>query len=265
MEMFSIVSGSSGNCICVGSDNYHVMIDTGLSGKRIEEGLNEYDLTTKDMDGILITHEHSDHIAGLGVVVRKCHIPIYGTHGTIEAIKASKSLGRIDKELFHEIDPKEDFSIGDLNIKAVPISHDAAEPCAYRINNGDKSVAVLTDLGVYNDDIIEAMKGLDVILLEANHDIKMLEVGPYPYPLKMRILGEHGHLSNEASGQLLSELLHDNMKHIFLGHLSNENNYPDLAYETVKSEISLGKSPYKGSDFPIEVALRHKISSKVEI
>ena len=184
LELCSIASGSSGNCICVGSDNHHVLIDAGISGKRIENGLNEVDLKSQDMDGILVTHEHLDHIAGLGVMARRYGLPMYATAGTIEAIKNTPSVGKIDPELFHEIVPQEDFVIGDLTITPIHISHDAADPVAYRIKKGNRTFAVVTDLGNYDDEIVQQLQGLDTLLLEANHDIHMLETGVYPYPLK---------------------------------------------------------------------------------
>lgn len=265
MDFFSVASGSSGNCICLGSDRCHVMIDAGISGKRIEEGMNTYDYTTSDMDGVLITHEHSDHIQGLGVVARKYGLPIYATKGTADAILQSSSVGKIDPALFHVIEAAKTFSIGDLEIYPMSISHDAADPVAYLVSDGRHRVGVVTDLGYYDADIVSHMKGLDALLLEANHDIHMLQVGGYPYPLKQRILGERGHLSNETSGQLLGQILHDGMQHILLGHLSKENNYDELAYETVRLEISLGDNPYRGNDFPIEVAKRDRPSSLIRL
>lgn len=261
MDFFSIRSGSSGNCICVGDSESHVLIDAGISGKKIEEGLNTYDYTSSDVDAILVTHEHIDHIAGLGVMARRHHVPIYATSLTIDAIRNTSSVGKIDESLFHEITPDEEFRIGSLSIKPVSISHDAADPVAYRIESGGKAAGVLTDLGVYDDYIIDSMKKLDCLLLESNHDKKMLEVGPYPYSLKVRIMGERGHLSNDDAGQLLSKLLNDDIKHIFLGHLSHENNYSELALRTVDNEITLSETKYKGNDFPIEVATREKVSS----
>ncbi len=181
----------------------------------------------------------------------------------MQAIQQNKSLGQIDPGLFVEIEAEKDFQIGDLTIHPISVSHDAADPVAYRVNSSDKSVAVLTDLGCFDSHIIESMQNLDAILLEANHDVNMLQVGGYPYQLKMRILGERGHLSNELSGQLLCELLHDNMKYVLLGHLSNENNFPDLALKAVKMEVTLGDNPYKASDFQIEVASRSNISERI--
>jgi phosphoribosyl 1,2-cyclic phosphodiesterase len=209
LELCAIASGSSGNCICVGSDNTHLLIDAGVSGKRIENGLNEIDLKTSEMQGILVTHEHTDHIAGLGVLARRYGIPIFATEKTIDAIVNTKSVGKIEEGLFQAITPGKRFSIGELTINPISISHDAADPVAYKVIHGDKNVAVVTDLGNYNQAIVDELQGLDALLLEANHDIKMLQTGAYPYPLKRRILGDRGHLSNERSGQLLSELLHD--------------------------------------------------------
>lgn len=265
MDFFSVASGSSGNCICLGSDQCHVMIDAGISGKRIEEGMNTYDYTTSDMDGVLITHEHSDHIQGLGVVARKYGLPIYATKGTADTILQSSSVGKIDPSLFHVIEAGKTFFIGNLEIYPMSISHDAADPVAYLVSDGRHRVGVVTDLGYYDADIVSHMEGLDALLLEANHDIHMLQVGAYPYPLKQRILGERGHLSNETSGQLLGQILHDGMQHILLGHLSKENNYDELAYETVRLEISLGDNPYRGNDFPIEVAKRDRPSSLIRL
>ena len=264
MRLCSIASGSSGNCIYVGSEQTHLMIDAGISGKRIEEGLNEVGLKTGEMDGILITHEHADHICGLGVVARKYGIPIYATKGTIEAIQNTKTLGKIDRELFCEIEPDVDFSIGDVTVSPVAVSHDAAQPAAYIVRQEVKSMGVITDLGKYDQYIVERLQGLDVLLLEANHDIHMLQVGNYPYYLKQRILGDRGHLSNELSGQLLGQVLHDGFKTVLLGHLSKENNYEKLAYETVRLEVAMGDNPYKGDDFPIYVAKRDAVSQIIE-
>ncbi len=265
MEMFSIASGSSGNCICVGNDSDHIMIDCGISGKRIEEGMNAMDYATKDMDGILVTHEHADHIAGLGVIARRYGLPIYASKGTIDAIGRIKQVGKIDESLFHEVRANEDFTIGSLIIHPIEISHDAAEPLAFVVRDEKASVGVLTDLGVYNDYIVENMNGMDAVLLEANHDVRMLEAGPYPYHLKRRILGMRGHLSNESSGQLLGRILHDGMKRILLGHLSKENNYEELCLETVGLEVSMGDNPYKAGDFHITVAKRDCASERIVV
>ena len=237
MRLCSIASGSSGNCVYVGSDTTHLLMDVGISGKRIEAGINELDLKMSDIDAIFITHEHADHISGLGVLARKYGIPIYATKGTIK----------------------------DMALYPIRTSHDAAQPVAYRISHDKQKIAVITDLGCYNDYTVECLRDLDVLYLEANHDIHMLQVGPYPYYLKQRILGERGHLSNEAAGKLLSRLLHDRMHAIVLGHLSQENNLPELAYESVRVEVTMSDTPYSGSDFPLYVAKRSEVSQMIEI
>ena len=265
MRFCSIASGSSGNCIYVGSECAHVLVDIGISGKKMEQGLNSLDLTGRDIDGILITHEHSDHIKGLGVIARKYGIPIYATGGTVDAMLRCGSLGKIPEGIFREIREDQAFEIKDLRINPFTIPHDAAQPVGYRLECGESSVGIATDLGKYNDYIIENLQNLDAILLEANHDIRMLQVGKYPYYLKQRILGDRGHLSNENAGRLLCRLLHDNMKAVFLGHLSRENNYEELAYETVCSEVTLGDNPYKSKDFKIQVAKRDFVSEAVTI
>lgn len=264
MNLCSIASGSSGNCIYTGTEKTGILIDAGISAKRIEQGLAQIDRDMKEMKGIFISHEHSDHIKGVGVLARKYHIPIYGTKGTIEAMKGMSSLGKIDEDLYRVIRAGEEIQVDDLLVKPFAISHDAAEPVAYRLECGEKSAAIATDLGFYNEEIVDKLSHLDVLLLESNHDTHMLEVGSYPYPLKRRILGDKGHLSNETAGKLLCRLLHDDLKAVFLGHLSKENNYEELAFETVKLEIALGSEKYQPDDFLIEVAKRDSVSRMME-
>lgn len=275
MRICSIASGSSGNCIYVGSDATHLLVDVGISGKRTEAGLKELDLSMRDIDGIFITHEHADHVAGLGVLGRKYGIPVYATKGTIEAIKNMSSVGEIPEELFCPVCADEKIIIKDLVCNPMKISHDAAEPVAYRISHGRKKVGIITDLGNYNDYTVESLRGMDALLLEANHDVNMLQVGPYPYHLKQRILGDKGHLSNERAGQLLCDLIHDKLQAVVLGHLSKENNLPELAYEAVRVEVSMahirkeewGKkgSDIKAADFPMYVASRSEPSRVIHI
>lgn len=265
MRLCSIASGSSGNCIYIGSEATHLLVDVGISGKRTEEGLHMLGLSGNDIDGILVTHEHSDHINGLGVLARKYDIPVYATRGTIEAMKRIPSLSKLPDELYHEVSEDTRFTIKDLTVDPMHVSHDAAQPVAYRVSYGAKKVAVCTDLGHYTDYTVECLKGMDALLLEANHDVNMLQVGSYPYYLKQRILGDKGHLSNENSGRLLSRILNDHLKAVLLGHLSRENNLPELAYESVRMEITMGDNPYKADDFFIQVARRSEPTPAVEV
>ncbi|MCR4787816.1 MAG: MBL fold metallo-hydrolase [Lachnospiraceae bacterium] len=270
MRITSLASGSSGNCVYVGTDTTHLLVDVGISGKRVLSGIEQLDLSIRDIDGILITHEHTDHIYGLGVISRKFGIPIYTTAKTKEAILNCHSLGPIDECLFNEVKADTKLSIKDIIVNPMKISHDAVDPVAYRFQHGNRRVSVVTDLGKYTDYTVESLKNMDVLFLEANHDVNMLQVGPYPYYLKQRILGDRGHLSNENAGSLLFRILNDNLKAVFLGHLSKENNMPELAYESVRCEVNIKQqnSDYKGigmSDIPMYVAKRDTMSHIVEI
>lgn len=260
MRIKNIASGSSGNATLVESNNHCILIDCGISCKRINEGLAEEGLSLSDVEAVLITHEHIDHVSALGVISRKYNIPIYATKGTAAGISRIGSLGEFDRELFVEIGADRRFQVGDMDITPLGIWHDANEPVCFRIENAGKSFAAVTDLGAYDDYLLDNLKGLDGILLEANHDVKMLEVGPYPYPLKQRILGKYGHLSNESSGRLLAQILHDDIKYIMLGHLSKDNNNRELASLTVETEIALADNEYRPEDFDIRIAMRERPS-----
>lgn len=254
MKLCSIASGSSGNCIYVGSHNTNLLVDAGVSAKRIENGLNGIDILPDTIQGILITHEHSDHIQGLGILARKYHMPIYATYKTIGAIRQIKSLGDIPEELFRAIRPDEAFMINDIEVEPFSTSHDAADPVCYTMQSEGQKVGIATDLGKYDDYIISKLGSSELLLIEANHDVNMLMVGKYPYYLKQRILGDRGHLSNETSADLISKLIHPGLQHISLAHLSKENNYEELAYETVCCELLS-----RGSSFSAQkVSVAHR-------
>ena len=258
MRFCNIASGSSGNCTYIGDEETHLIVDAGISGKRIEAGLNDLELTTKDVTGVLITHEHTDHIGGLPILAKKSGIPIYATEGTIDAISMMPKYAGIPDSLFNVVKADQEFSIGGFEILPVAISHDAAEPVAYRFENSGRRASIATDLGVYDEHIVECMKDSDILMLEANHDVHMLEVGPYPYPLKRRILGEKGHLSNDLCGRLLTELISDRLQQVILGHLSKDNNMEELAYETVRLEVTMSDDNYRWGDFPVCIARRNE-------
>jgi len=262
MELCSIASGSSGNCIYVGTEETHLLVDAGISKKRIEEGLSGIGVNPESLSGILITHEHSDHISGLGVMSRKYHIPIYATAETVHGIFHGSNVGRIQPELFHYIDPEQQFTIGDVEVTAFSIPHDAANPVGYTFSSGGKKIGVATDIGMFNERIVEHLMGVHALLLEANHDVHMLEAGTYPYYLKRRILGERGHLSNENAGILLSRIWSPELRAVYLGHLSKENNYPDLAYEAVRLELKKVHADYE-SYTRLRVAARECASEPV--
>ena len=260
-----LFSGSTGNSTYIEGATGAVLADVGMSCKAVTDALQYVGGEIGKISAVVITHEHIDHIAGIGVMARRHNLPIYATAKTIEAIKNVKSVGKIDDELFHPINAGDEFDIGTLRLKPLHISHDAADPVAYRVDYNGKRMAVITDLGTYDNEIVDELQNLDVLLLEANHDIHMLQTGSYPYPLKQRILGDRGHLSNERSGQLLCELLHDRFKTVMLGHLSKENNYEELAYEAVRLEVTMGDNPYKAEDFPMYVAKRDTVSPAIRV
>ena len=265
MKLTSIASGSSGNCIFVGSDKANLLVDAGISAKRIEQGLKELKVSPSDLDGILITHEHIDHIAGLGVLMRRYKIPVFATPGTIDCIRSNGKLGELDKSLFYAVKADQPFQLKSMVIDPTAIWHDAKDPVCYSIYQNGRKASVATDLGNFDEYVVDKLKNSDILFVEANHDIHMLEVGRYPYPLKQRILGKNGHLSNERCGQLLSKLMCNNLRHIYLGHLSKDNNYPELAYESVKLELMLHGIDLSAKDISMEVARRDSLSTLCEV
>lgn len=263
MKLFSIASGSSGNCIFVGSENTNLLVDAGISAKKIENGLKLIDIHPDTIQGILVTHEHIDHVSGIGVMARRYNIPIYATYETAMQICRMKSLGEIPAKLFRFVKPDQSFSINDINIEPFSISHDAANPVCYTMSADGEKIGIATDLGKYDDYILSKLKDSDLLMIEANHDINMLLVGKYPYYLKQRILGDKGHLSNDTSADLISKLISGKKQHIILAHLSKENNYEELAYETVLCELN--KAGFSLGDFSLRVAHRDVPSDLVVI
>jgi phosphoribosyl 1,2-cyclic phosphodiesterase len=264
MRFQTFSSGSSGNCSYVGSDATHLLFDVGISRKRTQEALNKIGLDFPDLDGIFITHEHSDHIQGLAMILKKYEIPVYATAGTIAAIRRMDKFQDFGEDRFVPVKADEKMVVKDLTVNPMRISHDAADPVGYRIRYGERKVSICTDLGCYTEYTKACLQDSDVLLLEANHDVNMLQVGPYPYHLKQRILSDRGHLSNAASGTLLDSVLNPHMKAIFLGHLSQENNYPDLAFETVRVEINAADDEYEADELPLAVAPRKEASELIE-
>ena len=257
MELASIASGSSGNCIYIGNQSSHFLVDAGISRKRIVEGLAEMEIKPENIDGIFVTHEHVDHISGLGVFLRKYPVTVYATAKTIDRILQTKSLGSMNPDLFTSVTPDQPFTIDGVKVEASSILHDAADPVCYTFQDENSKVGIATDFGTYDDYLVEKMQGCESLLVEANHDLNMLMVGPYPYPLKRRIMGNTGHLSNERAGQFLSRVIGKNCRNVFLGHLSKENNYGELAYETVKVELLAHNIDMEKENFTMRVADRY--------
>lgn len=235
MIFCSLYSGSGGNSLFVSSDKTKVLIDAGLPGKSVENALFNIGHNANDIDAIFVTHEHTDHTKGVGVLSRKYDIPIYANSPTWEAM--SKTIGKIKEHNIKIIDSN-CVTIKDMDILNYKISHDAAAPSGYALQHKDKKVCIATDLGFFSDEVNNAIRDADVILLESNHDVEMLKFGPYPYPLKRRILSNIGHLSNEDCGKAIVNITNDKFKRIILGHLSKTNNYPELAYQTVLNVLT---------------------------
>jgi len=251
----SLISGSSGNATLFSDGKTNILIDCGMSGKRLEATLNTLDLSCSDLSAILITHEHTDHIGGAGVVSKRYKLPVYATEKTIAAFPA----GKIPEENCNILTPNHTFEIGQIGICPFSISHDAADPVGYTFFSDKKKYALATDTGILSDEIFSAISGSEQVLLESNHDVDMLMYGSYPFFLKKRILGEHGHLSNRLAAQTAVRLLNSGTHQIMLGHLSNENNTPQIAYQTVKNELEAVGAKLN-TDITLQVASRHDIT-----
>ncbi len=233
VKFVPLASSSKGNSIFIGTENTKILIDAGVTCKRLEILLNRIGESLENIDAIFVTHEHSDHIAGCGVTSRKYDIPIYATPKTWDYMMHSSRVGEVKRHNRQVIYANEEIFVNEIKVKAFNISHDAAEPVGYKLTIGDETFGVATDLGCVTEEVLENLTGCNKILLESNHDVKMLKEGSYPLALKKRVYSDHGHLSNENCGKFLVLLNHDNLKEVYLGHLSDENNEPEIAKETV--------------------------------
>ena len=232
MQIASLGSGSNGNGTLIDDGTTCVLIDLGFTIKETERRLRRLGKTPQDLHAILVTHEHADHIHGVAPFARKYHQPIYLTPGTYDANK----MGVVPH--LHQVNCHRPFKIGSLAIEPVPVPHDAREPCQYVISANGYKVGVLTDLGHVTPFVEQQYAQCDALLLECNHDVEMLANGPYPYQLKQRVGGKHGHLNNEQAAALLKKVELDRLKHLVISHVSEKNNKPDLALEVVKDALA---------------------------
>lgn len=247
----SLFSSSSGNCTYIGTSAGGILVDVGVSAKRVEGALNEIGVSPQSIQAIFVTHEHCDHIGGVRVFATRYGINIYATPGTLRGMEAAKALN--EKTQAFEIEPC-GLTVADMCITPFATSHDARQSCGYSVETGDgKKLSVCTDLGVVTPTVAEAISGSDLILLESNHDINMLRNGPYPYELKRRILSDMGHLSNEACAQTAVRLMESGTVRFHLGHMSKENNYPPLALETTRAAMRMAGAE-EGMDYLLEAA-----------
>lgn len=268
LALCPLASGSSGNSTFVTNGNVNILIDAGLSGKRIQSLLNSVGADAKNLSAIFITHEHSDHISGAGILSRRFDLPVYATPGTWAAMDNPRSkstyVGEIEKKNRKYIYYGEDFLLNGIVVHSFPIPHDASEPSGYTVMDGKHKIAVATDIGSVTDAVMENIYGADAMLIESNHDTDMLMQGNYPIYLKKRIAGDYGHLSNVNCGLMLREIMSSRLKHIYLGHLSDENNLPEIAFETVSAILSAGGVDLK-DDVKLRVAGRYTASSVVQL
>ncbi len=255
----SIASGSSGNCYLIASKETKILLDAGISGKRIIQGLTAIGVDCREITAILITHEHIDHVKGAGIISRKNDIPIFANAKTWE--KMEGSIGKIDAKNKRLFFTGETFDLNDFLIKSYSIPHDAADPVGFSIYKEDLQISVATDIGDMTEDIFNEISNADFLVLEANHDIEMLKMGRYPWYLKQRILSSIGHLSNVDAGKTLIKILKKDNKErqVLLAHLSHENNFPEMAYQTIKNILEEERY-YIGKDILIHTALREQIS-----
>lgn len=264
MIFCSLYSGSSGNCILVGSEKAKILIDVGVPGKKVIEALERIKQDPREIKGIFVTHEHGDHIKGVGIISRKFDIPIYANEETWFEMKSK--IGNIKEKNIKIIEKRSLTIIDDLNIQAFNTPHDAVAAMGYTVMDlkGNKS-SIVTDLGTFTDEIKQNIKDSDIILLEANHDVEMVKFGPYHYDLKRRVLSEVGHLCNEDCASALVEIMSDKkFRRVILGHLSNTNNIPELAYKAVVNILAENGLNYK-EDLKLTIAKRHEPSNYIEI
>lgn len=261
LKFRSLYSGSTGNSLYVESDNTKILIDSGVSMKKLTSALTSNDVDVSDIDAILVTHEHSDHVQSLGMISSKYNIPVYANRKTWDAMPKQKDkISELNQKFFVSY---EKFEIGDLVIDPFSIPHDAADPCGFNITNNDDKISIATDIGHMTNDIVNKLDGSSFVLLESNYDPEILKSGKYPYYLKTRILGPNGHLPNEMAGKTIAYLLKGSLKQVMLGHLSKENNFPELAYQTVVEKLM--QSYFDADSIRISVASRVEPSKIITV
>ena len=227
MKVSVLSSGSKGNTTFIETDNTKILIDIGNSAKYVKERLEEFGVEPTEIDAILITHTHVDHVKGLKMFEKKYHIPVYITHGMID------TLDYIDNYIL----VTDEFDINDIHIIAIKTSHDAPDSRGYIVSSGDKSIVYITDTGYINEKYFKILKDKNLYIMESNHDIELLNNGSYPFQLRQRILSDKGHLSNYDSSKYLSMFIGNNTKYILLAHLSHENNTEELAFQTLTARL----------------------------
>jgi phosphoribosyl 1,2-cyclic phosphodiesterase len=258
LEFCSLSSGSCGNATYIAAGSTRILVDAGLSAKAISTALDSIGVLPETLSAILVTHEHADHVRGVGAMSRKYRLPVYANAGTWE--KMYRLVGEVPPAQRREFVTGEDFYIGDLAALPISIPHDTVDPVAFRLFSGGRSVAVATDMGNLPKRVARQLAGTDLMILESNHDIEMLQHNPrYPYRLKQRILGNHGHLSNLACAEALMVLYESGVKRALLGHLSDDNNTPELAMHAVSTALE-EQGLVIGKDLLLDMTWRDRVS-----
>lgn len=259
LKYCSIGSGSSGNCHYVGYKDTNILVDAGLSGKRITTGLKDIDVDAEKIKGIFITHEHSDHIKGAGIISRKFNIPIFANIKTWCSMK--DKIGEIKDHNMKVFENDKTYSLGDIIVRPFSTEHDAADSVGYNFYaENDEKISIATDIGCITENVRKHLYESKLVVLESNYDPNMLMMGSYPYSLKRRVMSDTGHLSNEDAANFCIELIDKGTKSILLAHLSKENNFPELAYETSKGILSQNDI-IVGQDVKLDVLSRDEVSN----
>jgi len=264
IKLVSLFSGSSGNAILISGKETKILVDAGLSGAKIENALRSIGENICEIQAILISHEHMDHIMGAGVLARRYGIPIYANRNTWEAMGNIINTRKIRPECIRFFKTGDVFGIGDLEIHTFNTPHDAVEPVGFNFFCSGRKVTIATDMGHMNEKLLSNLEGSDMILIESNHDIEMLKTGRYPWPLKRRIMGDRGHLCNDVAARVVAHLAAQGTRKFLLGHLSKENNFPELAFETVKNAL-MERSIIVGRDVYLGVAMRDRVSEAISV
>lgn len=257
IKFCSLFSGSNGNSLYISDGNTRILIDAGVSGIRIKNAMTSIGEDPADLDALVVTHEHSDHSKCVGVITRRYQIPVYATRGTWDGMV--RQIGSVNEANVMHISANKDFQIGTIRVHPFSIPHDARDPVGYSFFTEDKKVTIATDIGHMNESLLENISDSDLLMLESNHDIEMLDNGSYPYVLKRRIKSDHGHLCNSVAGETLAMLANQGISRFVIGHLSGENNNPEVAYETVASHIT-GNGFTIGESVELYVARRDETS-----
>ena len=261
LNFCSLYSGSSGNSLFIETENTKLLVDAGVSCKKIEKALEDINVDISSLDGILITHEHTDHVQGLGTLSRKFDLPVFVNQKTLDSMPKQKD--KISEKNINIFNTNEKFEIKDLKFLPFSIPHDAADPCGFNIYKDNKKLSIATDIGHINNNILKNLEESLFVMLESNYDPNVLRCSPYPFALKNRISSSTGHLSNEMAGKTISHLLDSGLKEAMLGHLSKESNFPELAYQTVLDELI--SNNYDENSFSLNVASRDEHSKVIKI